>query len=98
MADRIEPIPQDRKAWLLEIARRLRADYEALLEPVPPRYRFPTGCSHTVPPPVGRADGRDFRDRSVPIPIQKNSGLPKGLLGIFAAVYTRKVAAYAFLR
>jgi hypothetical protein len=39
MADRIEPMPQDRKAWLLEIARRLRADYEALLEPVPPRFR-----------------------------------------------------------
>jgi Anti-sigma factor NepR len=38
MADRIEPMPQDRKAWLLEIARRLRADYEALLEPVPPRF------------------------------------------------------------
>jgi hypothetical protein len=37
MADRIEQ-PQDRKAWLLEIARRLRADYEALLEPVPPRF------------------------------------------------------------
>ena len=43
-------------------------------------------------------DLEDFRDRSVPIPIQKNSGLPKGLLGIFAAVHTRKVAAYAFLR
>jgi hypothetical protein len=43
-------------------------------------------------------DLEDFRDRSVPTPIQKNSGLPKGLLGIFAAVYTRKVAAYAFPR
>jgi hypothetical protein len=39
----------------------------------------------------------DFWDRPV-LPIQKNSGLPKGLLGIFAAVYTRKVAAYAFPR
>jgi Anti-sigma factor NepR len=38
MENRIEPMPQDRKAWLLEIARRLRADYEALLEPVPPRF------------------------------------------------------------
>ena len=42
-------------------------------------------------------DLEDFRDWSVPIPIEKNSG-PKGLLGIFAAVYPRKVAAYAFPR
>jgi hypothetical protein len=42
-------------------------------------------------------DLEDFWDRPV-LPIQKNSGLPKGLLGIFAAVYTRKVAAYAFPR
>ena len=40
-------------------------------------------------------DLEDFRDWSVPIPIEKNSGLPKGLLGIFAALYPRKVAAYA---
>src|SRR6476620_11446453 len=40
-------------------------------------------------------DLEDFWDRPV-LPIQKNSGLPKGLLGIFAADYTRKVAAYAF--
>jgi hypothetical protein len=32
-------------------------------------------------------DLEDFWDRPVP-PIQKISGLPKGLLGIFAAVYT----------
>jgi hypothetical protein len=38
MAVRTEPLPKDRKAWLLEIARRLRADYDALLEPVPPRF------------------------------------------------------------
>jgi hypothetical protein len=37
-AARIEPLPEDRKAWLLEIARHLKADYEALLEPVPPRF------------------------------------------------------------
>ena len=42
-------------------------------------------------------DLEDVWDRPVP-PIQKISGLPKGLLGIFAAVYTRKVAAYAFPR
>jgi hypothetical protein len=40
-------------------------------------------------------DLEDFWDRPV-LPI--HSGLPKGLLGIFAAVYTRKVAAYAFPR
>ena len=38
MAVRTEPLPKDRKAWLLEIARCLRADYDALLEPVPPRF------------------------------------------------------------
>jgi hypothetical protein len=43
-------------------------------------------------------DLEDFRDWSVPIPSQKNSGLPKGLLGIFETVYTRKVAAYPFPR
>jgi hypothetical protein len=43
-------------------------------------------------------DLEDFREWSMPILSQKNSGLPKGLLGIFAAVYTRKVAAYAFPR
>ena len=43
-------------------------------------------------------DLEDFRDWSVPIPIEKNSGLPKGLPGIFAAVYPRKVAAYIFPR
>ena len=43
-------------------------------------------------------DLEDFRYRPVLIPIQKNSGLPKGLLGIFAAVYPRKVAAYTFPR
>jgi len=42
-------------------------------------------------------DLKDFWDRPVP-PIQKISGLPKRLLGIFAAVYTRKVAACAFPR
>jgi hypothetical protein len=47
---------------------------------------------------VGALDLEDFRDWSVPIPIEKNSGLPKGLLGIFAAVYPRKVAAYTFPR
>jgi hypothetical protein len=43
-------------------------------------------------------DLEGFRDWSVSIPIQKNSGLAKGLQGIFAAVYTRKVAAYVFPR
>jgi hypothetical protein len=43
-------------------------------------------------------DLEDFRDRPVPIRIQKISGLPKGPLGIFAAIYTRKVAAHAFPR
>jgi hypothetical protein len=38
MAVRTGPLPQNRKAWLQEIARRLAADYEALLEPVPPRF------------------------------------------------------------
>jgi len=29
--------PEDRKAWLLEIGLRLRAEYDAAAEPVPPR-------------------------------------------------------------
>jgi anti-sigma factor NepR-like protein len=32
-----EPLPPERKAWLLAIGRRLRADYDALREPVPER-------------------------------------------------------------
>jgi hypothetical protein len=30
-----DSLPRDRKAWLLAIGRRLRADYDALREPVP---------------------------------------------------------------
>ena len=30
-------LPEDETAWLLEIGRRLRADYAALEEPVPER-------------------------------------------------------------
>jgi hypothetical protein len=29
--------PEDRKAWLLQIGRRLRAEYDAVADPVPPR-------------------------------------------------------------
>jgi Anti-sigma factor NepR len=29
--------PEDRRAWLLAIGRRLRAEYDAVAEPVPPR-------------------------------------------------------------
>jgi hypothetical protein len=32
-----EFLPLQRSAWLLEIGRRLKADYEALREPVPER-------------------------------------------------------------
>jgi predicted RNA polymerase sigma factor len=32
-----DSLPRDRKAWLLAIGRRLRADYDALREPVPER-------------------------------------------------------------
>ena len=35
MAGSSESLPRDRKAWLLAIGRRLRADYDALREPVP---------------------------------------------------------------
>ena len=56
------------------------------------------GCPQNISVGPNAPDLEDFRDWSAPIPIQKNSGLPKGLLGIFAAVYTRKVAAYAFPR
>ena len=42
-------------------------------------------------------DLEDFWDRPVPS-IQKISDLPKGLLGIFGAVYIRKVASPALPR
>jgi hypothetical protein len=29
--------PEDKRAWLLAIGRRLRAEYDAVAEPVPPR-------------------------------------------------------------
>jgi hypothetical protein len=29
--------PEDRRAWLLDIGRRLRAEYDAVADPVPPR-------------------------------------------------------------
>jgi len=32
-----EFLPLDRKAWLLAIGRRLRAEYDAVAEPVPER-------------------------------------------------------------
>ena len=32
-----EVLPLQRNAWLLEIGRRLKADYEAVREPVPER-------------------------------------------------------------
>jgi predicted RNA polymerase sigma factor len=32
-----DSLPRDRKTWLLAIGRRLRADYDALREPVPER-------------------------------------------------------------
>jgi hypothetical protein len=56
------------------------------------------GFSQNISVGPNALDLEDFRDRPVPIRIQKISGLPKGLLGIFAAIYTRKVAAYAFPR
>jgi hypothetical protein len=37
MSDNSEFDPDDRSEWLLAIGRRLRADYDALKEPVPER-------------------------------------------------------------
>jgi hypothetical protein len=37
MPDRSDILPQDNKAWMLAIGRRLRADYDAVAEPVPER-------------------------------------------------------------
>jgi Anti-sigma factor NepR len=37
MSDDSEFDPHDRREWLLAIGRRLRADYDALKEPVPER-------------------------------------------------------------
>ena len=65
MADRIEPMPQDRKPWLLEIARRLRADYEALLEPVPPRFAALIEQLE-VPAPVVESTGRPVGRNATP--------------------------------
>jgi hypothetical protein len=68
-----------------------------MMHPYPPSPRWLAvpgiGFPQNISVGPNALDLEDFRD-----PIQKNSGLPKGLLGIFAAVYTRKVAAYAFPR
>jgi hypothetical protein len=37
MSDRSNILPQDNRAWMLAIGRRLRADYDAVAEPVPER-------------------------------------------------------------
>jgi hypothetical protein len=37
MSDRDQLYPLDRRAWLLAIGRRLRVEYDAISEPVPPR-------------------------------------------------------------
>jgi hypothetical protein len=37
MSDRDQLYPLDRRAWLLAIGRRLRLEYDAIAEPVPPR-------------------------------------------------------------
>jgi hypothetical protein len=37
MPDRSDFLPQDNRAWMLAIGRRLRADYDAVAEPVPER-------------------------------------------------------------
>jgi len=36
MSDRDHLYPLDRRAWLLAIGRRLRVEYDAIAEPVPP--------------------------------------------------------------
>jgi hypothetical protein len=36
MSDRDQLYPLDRRAWLLAIGRRLRVEYDAIAEPVPP--------------------------------------------------------------
>ena len=37
MSDRDQLYPLDQKEWLLAIGRRLRVEYDAIAEPVPPR-------------------------------------------------------------
>jgi len=37
MSDRDQLYPLDQRAWLLAIGRRLRVEYDAIAEPVPPR-------------------------------------------------------------
>jgi hypothetical protein len=37
MSDRDQLYPLDRRAWLLALGRRLRVEYDAIAEPVPPR-------------------------------------------------------------
>jgi hypothetical protein len=37
MSGRSEFLPQDRRAWLLAIGQRLRAEYSAIAQPVPQR-------------------------------------------------------------
>jgi hypothetical protein len=56
MSDDSEFDPHDRREWLLAIGRRLRADYDALKEPVPERLaalvkQLETGTARTDAPP-----------------------------------------------
>jgi len=53
--------PEDRTAWLLLIGRRLKAEYDALAEPVPPRLAALIQHLETAPEDhgaTGRATGQ----------------------------------------
>jgi len=58
--------PEDRTAWLLLIGRRLKAEYDAVAEPVPPRLAALIEQLETSPPDqeyTSQPAGRPDRDR-----------------------------------
>ena len=54
MSDRDRLYPLDRRAWLLAIGRRLRVEYDAIAEPVPPRSLRSSINSKRLPKGAGK--------------------------------------------
>jgi hypothetical protein len=70
-------LPEDRRAWLLEIGRRLQAEYDAVAEPVPERL---TELLRQLEGPLGESspDRKPQRPLAVefPLPLDPDGHLP----------------------
>jgi hypothetical protein len=72
MSDRDQLYPLDRRAWLLAVGRRLRVEYDAIAEPVPPRLaalvkQLETPAQGSGREPIGPPWLQTIRSRHVPI-------------------------------